>query len=173
MREYDHFTSAGVMIGTAATARVKRWKLFRNLVGPVAYTMADEDLAKMRRGMSLLAGIYFAAGADAVYPSTFVDREMRYRDFVHGKTVNLGKIAAFIDEHVKDPGDLTLNSSHPQGGNAMSDDPANGVVDSRFRVHGYENFFVADASVFPTTIRVNPQLTIMAMADYAWHHGIA
>ncbi len=57
-------------------------------------------------------------------------------------------------------GDLTLNSSHSQGGNAMSDDPAKGVADSRFRVHGYENLFVADASVFPTTIRVNPQLTI-------------
>ena len=32
---------------------------------------------------------------------------------------------------------------------------------------------VADASVFPTSIHVNPQLTIMAMAGLAWEHGIA
>jgi len=54
----------------------------------------------------------------------------------------------------------------------MSDDPSIGVVDSRFRVHGYDNLFVCDASVFPTTIRINPQLTIMAMADYFSHLGV-
>lgn len=64
------------------------------------------------------------------------------------------------------PDDLTLGSAHPQGDNPMSDNPAIGVVDSQFRVHGSENLYVCDESVFPTTIRNNPQLTIMAMADY-------
>jgi choline dehydrogenase-like flavoprotein len=46
------------------------------------------------------------------------------------------------------------------------------VVDSQFRVHGYENLFICDA-VFPTTIHVtNPQLTIMALADYFGHLGV-
>jgi choline dehydrogenase-like flavoprotein len=55
----------------------------------------------------------------------------------------------------------------------MSDDPSLGVVDSRFKVHGSDNLFVTDASVFPTSIRINPQLTIMAFADYAWRNAIA
>ena len=54
----------------------------------------------------------------------------------------------------------------------MSNDPSLGVVDSSFRVHGFQNLFVCDASVFPTTIRINPQLTIMAMAEYFSHLGV-
>lgn len=57
-------------------------------------------------------------------------------------------------------------------GNPMSDDRSIGVVDSQFRVHGYENLYVCAASVFPTTIRINPQLTIMAMADCFSHLGV-
>jgi choline dehydrogenase-like flavoprotein len=40
-------------------------------------------------------------------------------------------------------------------------------VDESFRVHGFDNLFVCDASVFPTAITVNPQLTVMALANYA------
>jgi choline dehydrogenase-like flavoprotein len=42
-----------------------------------------------------------------------------------------------------------------------------GVVDDAFRVHGFSNLHVCDASVFPTAITVNPQLTVMALAHYA------
>jgi choline dehydrogenase-like flavoprotein len=68
---------------------------------------------------------------------------------------------------VKDASDITLGTGHPQGGNPMSADPKKGVVDSEFRVHGFRNLYVVDASVFPTSIGVNPQLTVMALADYA------
>ncbi|HSL68805.1 MAG TPA: GMC family oxidoreductase, partial [Longimicrobiales bacterium] len=69
-------------------------------------------------------------------------------------------------KHIRNPEDLTLSSAHPQGGNPMSNNPELGVVDSQFRVHGHQNLFVCDASVFPTTIGINPQLTIMAFAEY-------
>jgi choline dehydrogenase-like flavoprotein len=55
----------------------------------------------------------------------------------------------------------------------MSDRPDVGVVDSGFRVHGTRNVYVCDASVFPTSIRINPQETIMAFADYAWETSMA
>ena len=41
------------------------------------------------------------------------------------------------------------------------------VVDPEFRVWGYDNLYVCDASVFPTSLGVNPQVPIMALADYA------
>jgi choline dehydrogenase-like flavoprotein len=44
---------------------------------------------------------------------------------------------------------------------------AESVVDPEFRVWGFDNLFVCDASVFPTSLGVNPQVPIMALADYA------
>jgi choline dehydrogenase-like flavoprotein len=66
---------------------------------------------------------------------------------------------------------LRLTTAHPQGGNGMYGDSSSmrglRVVDGEYRVDGFENVFVADASLFPTTITVNPQWTIMAMSSLA------
>ena len=72
-----------------------------------------------------------------------------------------------LDRHKKNRAGLSLNSAHPQGGNAISDYADRGVVDSSFRVHGLQNLYVCDASVFPSSITVNPQFTVMALAHYA------
>ena len=63
---------------------------------------------------------------------------------------------------MREAGDLLLTSAHPQGGNAIG-----AVVDEDFRVDGIENLYLCDASVFPTSVHVNPQLTVMGMAEYA------
>ena len=51
---------------------------------------------------------------------------------------------------------------HPAGTCKMgsADDPT-AVVDPQLRVRGLENIRVADASIFPTMIGVNPNITIM------------
>ncbi len=41
------------------------------------------------------------------------------------------------------------------------------MVDPSLRVYGTMNVHVCDASVFPSSITVNPQLTVMALAEYA------
>ena len=56
------------------------------------------------------------------------------------------------------------NGMHHMGTTRMSEDPANGVVDSNCRVHGVENLFVAGSSVFPSVGFSNPTLTIIALA---------
>ena len=60
-----------------------------------------------------------------------------------------------------------LGTGHPQGGNRLSKNASQDVVNPEFRVCGYDNLYVCDASVFPSSIGVNPQLTVMALADYA------
>ena len=168
MQAYDRFAGAGVLVGTESNGRVKRLSLSRRLFGPVAYRMTPGDMAKLKRGVARTAQAFFAAGAERVYPATFADVELDAGRFA----ANPGAILPFLDEHIRQPEDMTLGTAHPLGGNAMSDDPSIGVVDSHLRVHGYDNLFVCDGSVFPTTTRVNPQLTIMALADYFVHLGV-
>jgi cholesterol oxidase len=58
--------------------------------------------------------------------------------------------------------DITV---HPLGGCPMADDPALGIVDGRGRVHGHPGLHVADGSIVPTALGVNPSETIAALAE--------
>jgi choline dehydrogenase-like flavoprotein len=53
---------------------------------------------------------------------------------------------------------------HLMGTARMSDDPARGVVSSFGEFHGVRGLFVADASLLPGPIGVNPMETIVALA---------
>jgi cholesterol oxidase len=58
-------------------------------------------------------------------------------------------------------------TAHPLGGCPMGDDPATAVVDARGAVFGYEGtLFVADGSIIPTALGLNPALTIAALSEY-------
>jgi choline dehydrogenase-like flavoprotein len=153
MRRFRHLTAAGVLVGTKGTARLRP-----ALTGGVDidYTPAREDVETLVGALKLLCRIYLRAGARRVMPSTF-----RFHAFTDEGQVDQ------LDEYVKNSSYLSIGSGHPQGGNALSGEPGTGVVDPTFRVHGFENLFVCDASVFPTATTVNPQLTVMALAEYA------
>jgi choline dehydrogenase-like flavoprotein len=56
---------------------------------------------------------------------------------------------------------------HLMGGCALGDDPTTSVVNPEFRVHGHDNLFAADSSVFPSAPGINPSYTIMAISHRA------
>ena len=56
-------------------------------------------------------------------------------------------------------------TSHPLGGCAMAESPADGVVDAWGEVFGRPGLFVADGSVMPGPIGPNPSFTIAALAE--------
>jgi len=58
----------------------------------------------------------------------------------------------------------TLFSAHQMGGCPMGEDPGTSVVSSRGRHHELENLWIVDGSIFPTSLGVNPQLSIYAHA---------
>jgi choline dehydrogenase-like flavoprotein len=58
-------------------------------------------------------------------------------------------------------------AAHPLGGCRMADEPAFGVVDDRCEAFGYEGLFCMDSSVIPTSLGVNPSLTISAVCERA------
>ncbi len=153
MRRYRHLMAAGALVGTAPTGRVRP----ALTGGPdLDYTPGREDLERLVEGLKLVCQIFLRAGATRVMPNTYDTFEITSEE-------QLGR----LDRYVRDATDLAVGSGHPQGGNAISRDPTRGVVDERFRVHGMANVYVCDASVFPTSVTVNPQLTVMALADYA------
>jgi choline dehydrogenase-like flavoprotein len=60
--------------------------------------------------------------------------------------------------------------SHVLGGMMMGADPATSVTDGSGRVHGLDNVYVADGSVFATSGANNPTNTIMAVALRSMRH---
>ena len=55
--------------------------------------------------------------------------------------------------------------AHPLGGCRMADTADLGVVDDTGAVHGYEGLFCIDGSIIPTSLGVNPSLTISAVSE--------
>lgn len=60
----------------------------------------------------------------------------------------------------------TSSTAHILGGAAMGDDEAHAVCDDKGRLFGYDNLYVADGSLVPANLGVNPSLTITALSEY-------
>jgi len=88
-----------------------------------------------------------------------------------GRSVSTAADIAALDSALYGPGQIGVASAHVMGGCAMGTDPARAVVDSRtLRHHALDNLFVIDGSVFPTSIGVNPQLSIYGLASWGADH---
>ncbi len=153
MKRYTRYAQAGVMVATDPTGRIR---LDKNNDIEINLIYSPRDVARLKEGIKTIARIFLAAGAVNVIPATYEPLNLQNED-------DLAK----FDSRIKAPEDLLLGSAHPQGGNVMSDEPRAGVVNSRFQVHGFDNLYVVDASVFPTNIKANCQATVMALAHYA------
>jgi cholesterol oxidase len=63
--------------------------------------------------------------------------------------------------------------AHPLGGCRMADDKDHGVVDHRCEVFDNEGLFCIDSSAIPSSLGVNPSLTISAVSERAAEHLVA
>jgi len=118
----------------------------------VRYDFTDEDLDRIKAGMAVTARVLEAAGVSRI---TAPVHGIGWRDSVDDFT------DALADRTITD---FTLYSSHPMSTCRMGLDPERSVLDPAGRTHGLEGLYIADASVFPTSLGVNPQLTTMAIA---------
>lgn len=153
MQRYNRMACTGVLVGSDSNAEVRVGGLTKR---DIRYKPTKRDFDTLLEGLELAGEIYLEAGAECVMPNTF-----QYFEYGTKEQLKLMKY------DVKDSSDLTLGTGHPQGGNIISRNKKIGVVDEQLRVHGYDNLFVSDASVFPTAVGVNPQITVMTFADYA------
>ncbi|MCA9531661.1 MAG: GMC family oxidoreductase [Myxococcales bacterium] len=120
----------------------------------VKYSLDRADMLRFRAGMTLVAKMHFAAGAKAIIPG------------VHGMPYKLtADQLSLMESAPLDPRAYVAIMSHLFGGCMMGRDPRESVCDGDGRVHGYEGLYVSDASSIPTNLGVNPQHTIMGMAQ--------
>ncbi len=125
----------------------------------VHYRFTPAVKRALAAGTLASARIFFAAGGQrvhvpaAAHPTIEADAADR--------------LEADLDPDLFRPGSVTVSAAHLQGGCGMGLTAQDSVTDSYGRVHGVPWLFVADASLFPDALEINPYLTIMALADRA------
>ena len=162
MQRFRKMAALGVLVPTKPTGEVflgLGHRLFRRLFdhADIRYRMSPEELRDFRDGCKTAARAMLKAGATRVFMPCATPVEIT-------EVAHLDR----IDDAMHSQSDLVgFGSSHPQGGACRGSDPQRDVVDEEFRVRGLDNLFVADGSLFPHSVRVNPMLSIMATADLA------
>jgi choline dehydrogenase-like flavoprotein len=123
------------------------------------YELGNPEIEKLRRGVEVLARIFFAAGSREVFaPIAGFETLRSESELARLRTARLS------------PPMFELSAFHPLGSCRASRDPSRGVLDEQLEAHDAQRLFVVDGSVFPTSLGVNPQLTIMAFAQRAARH---
>ncbi|WP_196138833.1 GMC family oxidoreductase [Aliikangiella sp. G2MR2-5] len=108
----------------------------------------------MKHAMSSMVELQFAAGAKQVMP-LHMDAPL-YQSWNQAK-MNIQHLPA-------EPLRWQVMSAHVMGGCAMgTESDSRSVCDSSGRVYNSDSLSVLDASLFPTSLGVNPQLTIYAV----------
>ncbi len=153
MENYDRVASFGVMVSDRSRGRVR--------LGPdgrpvVLYWFGRRERDLLQRGMAIVSRVFLAAGAREVYPALHGHRVLR--DAADLERMERARTAA---------ADYLLTAFHPLGTCRMAPDPRRGAVSANNELFGLPGLYVADGSVVPSSVGVNPQVTIMALATRA------
>jgi long-chain-alcohol oxidase len=159
MQRSAHLSLVGVLCRDTTEGRVRidrdgnprvRWRLNRQ----------DED--RMAAGMAAAGEVLAAAGATEVFS---VHRQ-RFAFRPGGADAHRAWAEATRQAGYR-AGRATLASYHQMGSCRIGTDPAGSAVGPDQQTHEVKALYVADASVFPTAVGVNPMLTVMGLAHRA------
>jgi len=151
MRDYRHLSGMYAMIQDDGRGTVSLGEGGRPVID---YHLGERERHLIRRGLQESARIFFAAGATLVTTLLSQPLVLRGREEI-----------ARLEELSLRPNEMALFSAHPQASCRMHADPRQGPIDGYGESHDVPNLFVADASAFPTSVGINPQITIMALAS--------
>src|SRR5215813_10184567 len=150
MALYNHMLTAATLVEDDTEGRI--------IMGPdgepyMVQTLGDADLERLHRGVTLTAELLFAAGARRVL-LPFADLPELEGPHQLRRIATRPRVRETIE----------LMTVHIMGTARMATDPARGAIDASGAVHGVRGLVVADASALPSSIGVNPQETIVAVA---------
>lgn len=154
LQRFNNYAMAGVLVRDGNNGRVSLTSTDR---ASVQYHLGDRERKTIAMGLQVIGKMWFALGAKRLISP--------HRDIVSVETeADLQTLTELV---LNQSDHLLLGSAHPQSGNRIGPDPRDSVVDPDCRVHGFRNLFVCDASVFPSAVGVNPQVTVMTIASIA------
>lgn len=150
MEQYPHLATFGFMIQDESRGSVRR--------GPggsplIFYNLNAADMRKMQRGVELLCQLFQAAGARRVLPLVAGHDEVTDRQALER-----------LRASTLTPGDIEVTAFHPLGTCRVGTDPRTSCIGPDHEAHDVAGLYVCDGSAIPSSLGVNPQMTIMAMA---------
>jgi choline dehydrogenase-like flavoprotein len=149
MLGFGHIGSIGVHLSDRSAGRIG---LSPGGALRASYKLTKDDADRLVFGIARAAEVHFAAGAAEVYPNI-------------GRVAVLHphELAQFESTRFK-PSELRLEAFHPMGTARIATEPGQGACAADGSVNGVGGLHVADASLFPTSVGVNPMMTVIAFA---------
>jgi choline dehydrogenase-like flavoprotein len=149
MLDFGHIGSIGVHLCDKSSGRVG---LGAEGSLRASYKLLSDDANRLAFGIARAAEVHFAAGATEVYPN-----------IARVGVLKPGDLGGFETTSFK-PSELRLEAFHPMGTARIAADEREGACAIDGSVHGTDALYVADGSLFPTSVGVNPMMTIIAFA---------
>jgi long-chain-alcohol oxidase len=159
MERSAHLSLIGVLCRDTAGGRVR---IDRDGNPRVRWRLNREDEDRMAAGVAAAGEVLAAAGATEVFS---VHRQ-RFAFRPGGPDAHRAWAEATRRAGYR-AGRATLASYHQMGSCRMGTDPATSAVGPDQQTHEVKALYVADSSVFPTAVGVNPMLTVMGLAHRA------
>ncbi len=155
MRNYDKMMSILILSHDKAEKN-NRIKINRKGLPVIDYSLGQELKQSLVNGIKKSAEIFFAAGAQKAWlPAS--------KEAITEK--NIAQIDEIINLDFLDLNKTPLSTAHPQGGCRMGISPEISLCDTKGKIWGTQSIYVADASLFPSSVKVNPYETVMLMAN--------
>jgi choline dehydrogenase-like flavoprotein len=150
MANFSHMATFGMMVQDVSRGSI--------LSGPgrkpiIKYDLGDYDLARMQKGVVKLSELFRASGAKNIYPFVVGSYEVRTQ----------GEIDALARRTLK-PGDIEVMGFHPLGTARIGTDEERSVLTPEGESREVGGLYVMDGAAIPSSLGVNPQMTIMAMS---------
>ncbi len=153
MESYRHIGASIVLVkDTDSHGRVQINEYGRPVI---RYSIGDRDLRYLREGLETAARIHFAAGAREV-------GTLHVRKTIFGSPE---EIPVKLTAAKYGPNEICMYSAHPLSSCRMGVDPRTSVVKPDGETHEVPGLYICDGSILPTSLGVNPQLTILAVAE--------
>jgi choline dehydrogenase-like flavoprotein len=148
MLDFGHIGSIGVHLSDESQGRIR---LTNNGSLRASYKLTAADADRLTYGIARAAEIHFAAGATEVYPN-----------IARAGVLTPKRLADFESTRFR-PSELRLEAFHPMGTARIASENE-GVCAPDGSVRGTRDLYIADASLFPTSVGVNPMMTVIAFA---------